>query len=177
MTNVPQGGPPRHALNDALGRDVPTLAPTNSIRTAAITPPRWLMLFLSFFFFHFPPKLINHLTPVRFSMSTSLYNAAPVLLDEQEGKWLAGIPTAVVYPPAQASWVGKSLSISVWQPPSLHLWLRPALLHGRLLATAWSCWSDQFGGRRREALNEICACLVQICNRSHTLFYFQIFKL
>lgn len=50
MTNVPQGGPPRHALNDALGRDVPTLAPTNSIRTAAITPPRWLMLFLSFFF-------------------------------------------------------------------------------------------------------------------------------
>lgn len=51
MTNVPLGGPPRHALSDALGRDVPTLA----LQTLYVLPQlRHLVGWCYFFPFFFP---------------------------------------------------------------------------------------------------------------------------
>lgn len=54
MTDVPQGSPPRHALNGALGRDMPTLAPSNY--TYSRNYATSLIDVMSFLFFSFPTQ-------------------------------------------------------------------------------------------------------------------------
>lgn len=106
--SVPRGRPHRHTLPNALA--LCTHIHADTCRHAIyLLPQLWSLLSFA------QTKKSAYFCPI--FHHRIFYNVTQILLDEKEGKSLAQIPV-VVYPPVQASWVGK-VPVSVWQlsPP------------------------------------------------------------